>query len=160
MSDCTVWSHSLDGSPTLVYLQKIIMIVAGSLYQNYGVINSKLFGVQPACVATSYHPQSNGLVERMHHQLKVALMARLATILVQYATSCVGWYAHSHKENCGGSAAMMVYGTTLYLPGEFFFAWSSTNFSRHICIPSLSTNAPTLCSSCCSSWPESLLCPT
>jgi transposase InsO family protein len=27
---------------------------------------------------TSYHPQSNGLVERAHHQMKEALKARLA----------------------------------------------------------------------------------
>ena len=37
-----------------------------------------LFGIKPT-QTTSYHPQANGMVERMHRQLKASLKARLTT---------------------------------------------------------------------------------
>ena len=69
---------------------------------------------------TAYHPESNGMVERFHRSLKNTLRAR-----------CVGNLWHQHlpwvllglrttpKEGIGLSAAEMVFGTTLCLPGEF-----------------------------------------
>ncbi len=70
---------------------------------------------------TSYHPQSNGMVERFHRQLKAALKAHdnpsawmdsLPLVLLGIRTAL--------KEDVGATAAEMVYGTTIRLPGEFF----------------------------------------
>lgn len=70
---------------------------------------------------TSYHPQSNGMVERFHRQLKAALKAQpnpsswmdsLPLVLLGIRTAL--------KEDTRSTAAEMVYGTTIRLPGEFF----------------------------------------
>ena len=72
---------------------------------------------------TAYHPQSNGMVERFHRQLKAALKAQpnpsswmdaLPLVLLGIRTAL--------KEDTSSTAAEMVYGTTLRLPGEFFTA--------------------------------------
>ncbi|XP_070386201.1 uncharacterized protein [Dermacentor albipictus] len=63
---------------------------------------------------------SNGMVERFHRQLKAALMASehdswveaLPVVLLGIRTAC--------KADIGCSAAELVYGTTLRLPGDFF----------------------------------------
>ena len=69
---------------------------------------------------TAYHPQANGLVERFHRQLKSSLKAQtepnrwtesLPLILMGIRTSL--------KTDLACSAAELVFGTTLRLPGEF-----------------------------------------
>ena len=71
-------------------------------------------------VPTSYHPQSNGMVEHFHRQLKAAIMAHeslnpwiitLPTVLLVVRSAI--------KELLGRSSAEMIYGTTLRLLGEF-----------------------------------------
>ena len=68
----------------------------------------------------SYHPQSNGMVERFHRQLKAAIMAHespnpwtttLPAVLLGVRSTV--------KELLGRSADKIIYGTTLRLPGEF-----------------------------------------
>ena len=70
---------------------------------------------------TAYHPIANGLVERLHRQLKAALKSQpnpahwsdsLPIVLLGIRTSL--------KEDIQCSSAELVYGTTLRLPGEFF----------------------------------------
>ena len=70
---------------------------------------------------TSYHPAANGLIERFHRQLKASLKAHpnptqwtesLPLVLLGVRTQL--------KEDLKCTAAELVYGTTLRLPGEFF----------------------------------------
>lgn len=78
----------------------------------------KLLGVH-RIHTTTYNPKANGLCERWHRSLKSALMAQ---------ASPEQWYNNlplvllgirsSLKEDIGFSAAEMVYGTPLSLPGE------------------------------------------
>ena len=76
---------------------------------------------------TAYHPAANGTVERFHRQLKSALRsqqnpadwsANLALVLLGIRSSL--------KPDLGASAAELVYGTPLRLPGEFFSSADST----------------------------------
>lgn len=69
---------------------------------------------------TPYHPQSNGMIERFHRTLKAALMTRepngnwmkeIPSVLLGLR-SCL-------REDTGFSAAEMIYGTPIRLPGEF-----------------------------------------
>ena len=70
---------------------------------------------------TAYHPIANGMVERLHQQLKASLKAHsdpinwsdtLPLVLLGIRTAL--------KEDLHCTAAELVYGTTLRLPGEFF----------------------------------------
>ncbi|BHF77770.1 hypothetical protein SprV_0602088000 [Sparganum proliferum] len=69
---------------------------------------------------TAYHPASNGLVERLHRQLKSALMSQTesATWSVNLPLVLFG-IRSSVKEDIQCTAAELVYGTPLRLPGEF-----------------------------------------
>ena len=68
---------------------------------------------------TAYHPQANGMVERLHRQLKAAIMChrdaswtkRLSTILLGIRSA--------FKVDIQATAAEMLYGENLRLPGEF-----------------------------------------
>ncbi len=68
----------------------------------------------------AYHQQANGMVERFHQQLKVALRARLIN---HYWHSQLLWVLlglqASPKEDCGLSSVEMVYGEPLMHPGQF-----------------------------------------
>lgn len=80
---------------------------------------SKFLGAEQTRT-TSYHPQSNGIVERFHRQLKSALMAHLPDSWLDVLPVVLLGIRTSFKEDIAASAAEMVYGTTLKLPGEFF----------------------------------------
>ena len=69
---------------------------------------------------SSYHPQSNGMVERFHRQLKSSIMASAhhASWFVALPVVLLG-IRSSLKEDLHHSSAELVYGANLRLPGEF-----------------------------------------
>ena len=73
-------------------------------------------------LTTSYHPQANGLVERMHRTMKSALTANLATNpnwVDALPLVLLGMRA-AVKNDLHWSVADMVFGEPLRLPGELF----------------------------------------
>ncbi|BHF69239.1 hypothetical protein SprV_0301228200 [Sparganum proliferum] len=79
---------------------------------------TKLLG-RAHITTTAYHPASNGFVECLHHQLKSALMSQTesATRSVNLPLVLLG-IRSSVKEDIQRTAAGLVYGTPLRLPGE------------------------------------------
>jgi hypothetical protein len=69
---------------------------------------------------TAYHPQANGLVERLHRQLKDALRSRGSGTdwSAQLPWILLGLRA-APKDDSGMSSAECVFGSPLTLPGEF-----------------------------------------
>ena len=81
----------------------------------------KTLGTQHTRTA-GYHPIANGLVKRLHGQLKAAIkclpnpndwISGLTWILLGIRTG--------FKEDIGCSSAELLYGTTLHIPGELVF---------------------------------------
>ena len=81
---------------------------------------NQFLGSNSQCT-TSFHPQANGMVERMHRQLKASLKAKLTNHdwVDQLPFVLLGMRA-AVKEDIGSSSASLVYGTNLRLPGQFF----------------------------------------
>ncbi|GFU63849.1 retrovirus-related Pol polyprotein from transposon opus [Trichonephila clavipes] len=80
---------------------------------------SKFLGVEQIRT-TSFHPQSNGAVERFHRHLKSALMTHLPESWLDSLPMVLLGIRSSFKQDLEASSAELVYGTTLKLPGEFF----------------------------------------
>lgn len=79
-----------------------------------------LLGTDHAMTA-AYHPQSNGMVERFHRQLKSSLVAKLAghAWVKELPVIMLGVHA-ALKEDLQASPAELVFGQTLRLPGTLF----------------------------------------
>ena len=76
---------------------------------------------------TAYHPMANGLVERFHRQIKSSLKAcHTPTHWVESLPIILLGICTALKQDLGCSAAELVYGTTLHIPGEFFSIADST----------------------------------
>ncbi|XP_064469800.1 uncharacterized protein YagA-like [Ornithodoros turicata] len=70
---------------------------------------------------TAYHPASNGAVERFHRQLKASLIARQAEVTwVDHLPIVLLGIGSALKQDLSCSAAELVFGTTLHLPGDFW----------------------------------------
>ena len=88
---------------------------------------------------TAHHPQANGMVERLHRQLKAALKARLTgpNWMDELPLVLLG-IRSSWREGADCSPADLVYGTNLCLPSEFIPDCSrdtppaSSEFLRHL----------------------------
>lgn len=69
---------------------------------------------------TSYHPAANGLVERLHRQLKAAITCHASSNWVEVLPWVLLGIRSAWKEDIQSSAAEVVYGEPLRLPGQFF----------------------------------------
>lgn len=78
---------------------------------------TKLIGVSHFRT-TAYHPAANGLVERFHRQLKAAIRCHEDDNWVKTLPLVLLGIRNAVKEDIGATAAEMVYGTSLRLPGE------------------------------------------
>ncbi|GBN13263.1 hypothetical protein AVEN_81213-2-1, partial [Araneus ventricosus] len=70
--------------------------------------------------ATSYHPQSNGAVERFHRHLKNVLMTHPPENWLDAPPFVLLSIRTSFKEDLATSSAELLYGSTLKLLGVFF----------------------------------------
>ena len=70
---------------------------------------------------TAYHQIANGMIERLHRQLKSSLRSHPQPSTWTEALPLIMLGIRSaYKEDIGSSPAEMVYGTTLRLPSEYF----------------------------------------
>jgi hypothetical protein len=70
-------------------------------------------------MTTAYHPQSNGMVERFHRQLKAAFRARdCGPHWLDHLPWILLGLRAAPKEDSGYSSAELVFGSRLTLPGE------------------------------------------
>ena len=92
---------------------------------------------------TSYHSIANGIIERFHRQLKSSIKAchnpitwtdSLPLILLGIRTTL--------KEDINCTTAELVYGTTLWLPGEYFN--DNSSISDDLSIPTYVTKLKTI----------------
>lgn len=68
---------------------------------------------------TAYHPSANGMVERLHRQLKAAIMCHQNIRWTEALSTVLLGIRAAWKEDLQATAADLVYGQTLRLPGEF-----------------------------------------
>lgn len=68
---------------------------------------------------TAYHPASNGMVERMHRQLKAAIMCHESPNWTESLPLVLLGMRSAFKEDIQASPAELLYGEPLRLPGEF-----------------------------------------
>lgn len=80
---------------------------------------SKLLGIKHF-KTTSYHPQSNGMIERLHRTIKSSLKTGGASDWVDNLPNALLGHRSVLKDDISATPAEMVYGSSLRLPGEFF----------------------------------------
>lgn len=66
-----------------------------------------------------YHPAANGLIERWHRSLKAALMCQQTAAWTEILPTVLLGLRTSFKEDLNASAAELLFGTSLRIPGEF-----------------------------------------
>ncbi|GBM83519.1 hypothetical protein AVEN_238282-1 [Araneus ventricosus] len=69
---------------------------------------------------TAFHPDSNGIVERMHRQLKASIKCHASMHWSEVLSTIFLGMCACLKDDVGVSLAELIYGQCLCLPGEFF----------------------------------------
>ncbi|GFW27211.1 integrase catalytic domain-containing protein [Trichonephila clavipes] len=80
---------------------------------------SKLLGVQK-CRTTGYHPQANGMIEKLHRPLKSAIKCHATERWTEVLPIILLGLRAFLKEDILYTPAELVFGTTIRLPGEMF----------------------------------------
>ena len=80
---------------------------------------AQLIGAQHF-TTTAYHPAANGLVERLHRQLKAAIMCYDTPRWTEVLPLVLLGIRSAWKDDLNASSAELVYGEPLRLPGELF----------------------------------------
>lgn len=90
-----------------------------------------LFGIKHVNT-TAYHPQSNGMVERMHRTLKTGLACKNNASWTKTLPSVLLGMRASFKEDLKATPAEYLYGENIKLPGDFlkrsYFSSPQTDF--------------------------------
>lgn len=68
---------------------------------------------------TAYHPAANGIVERLHRQLKAAIMCHDSSQWTEALPLVLLGMRSAWKDDIQATPAELVYGETLTLPGQF-----------------------------------------
>ncbi|CAK1588894.1 unnamed protein product [Parnassius mnemosyne] len=68
---------------------------------------------------TAYHPAANGIIERLHRQLKAAIMCQTPSQWTEALPLVLLGMRNSWKEDLQATPAELVYGQTLSLPGQY-----------------------------------------
>lgn len=79
----------------------------------------KILGVKHL-KTTAYHPQANGLIERLHRTFKAALLCHDPTHWTEHLPIVLLGLRNTYKEDIKTSPAELVFGKTLRIPAEFF----------------------------------------
>ncbi|XP_029174987.1 uncharacterized protein K02A2.6-like [Nylanderia fulva] len=79
---------------------------------------SELTGVQQLRT-TAYHPQANGMVERFHRQLKAAIKCQQKDRWTEVLPTVLLGIRAAWRDDLQTTAAELVYGQTLRIPGQF-----------------------------------------
>lgn len=74
---------------------------------------------------TAYRPQTNGIIERWHRQLKASIKCQLTENWTEILPTVFLGLRTCYKEDLKCSVAELLYGTTLRVPAEFFANSSS-----------------------------------
>lgn len=90
---------------------------------------TKFFGIKHYRT-TSYHPQSNGMIERFHRTVKASIKCHETKDWVGALPIVLLGLRSTHKPDINASPAEMVYGGSILLPGEFF-DHSQTKINEH-----------------------------
>ncbi|XP_025262992.1 uncharacterized protein LOC112637441 [Camponotus floridanus] len=81
---------------------------------------------------TAYHPSANGMVERLHRQLKAAIMCQQQHRWTQSLSTVLLGIRSAWKEDLQATAADIVYGQSLRLPGEFLGSLHRDNATDNV----------------------------
>ena len=81
---------------------------------------------------TAYHPAANGMVERLHRQMKAALKCHKTKAWAEILSIILLGIRATIKEDLKASSYELFYGTTIRLPGKFFLISKSMNTSDFV----------------------------
>ncbi|CAK9816125.1 Gag-Pol polyprotein [Anthophora plagiata] len=69
---------------------------------------------------TAYHPAANGMVERLHRQIKAAIKCHQTDAWAEILPIVLLGIRTAWKEDLGATPSQMLFGANVRLPGEFF----------------------------------------
>ena len=87
---------------------------------------------------TAYHPQANGMIERVHRQLKAAIKCHQTDNWVDILPTVMLGLRAAWKEDLKATAAELVYGEPMRLPGQFLAETTNPKYTPDTLVSDLS----------------------